>query len=85
MDDHGAVEELVRRAGEDWGLQWTLVRPVMLTETEGVGKEVLVFGGDGRGTGCVEMVSRETVAGFVVGKCVEKGRWVRGTPVIGER
>lgn len=84
MEDHDAVEKLVREEGEKGGLEWTLVKPVMLGEGP-KREEVVVFGEDGRGTGCVEKVGRETVAGFVVERCLEGSEWVGGTPVIGER
>lgn len=83
MDDQNAVEEVVRREGRDGGLEWTLVRPVMLGD--GPRREVRVFGERGEGTGWVEKVSRETVAGFVIEDCLEKGEWVGKTPVVGER
>lgn len=78
MQDHAGVEEVVRSSG----LEWTLVRPVMLWEGEG--SDIKVFGDNGEGVGLVAKVARESVAAFLVGRCLEKGEWVGGTPVIAD-
>ncbi|PMD38663.1 NAD(P)-binding protein [Hyaloscypha variabilis F] len=85
FEDHNVVEEVVRREAGEWegegkGLKWTLVRPCMLKE--GDGKEVSVFGEQGRGVGLMPSVSRESVARFVVERCLEKEEFVARTPVI---
>ncbi|KAE8447343.1 hypothetical protein EG329_010901 [Mollisiaceae sp. DMI_Dod_QoI] len=85
--DHNAVEVLVRREGEkaQGDLEWTLVKPAMLSDgKEGEGKKAKVYGDSGEGIGRVPKISREAVAAFVVRECLEKGMWVRATPVIAE-
>ncbi|TVY84917.1 Flavin reductase (NADPH) [Lachnellula suecica] len=77
IKDHAGLEKLVRSSG----LDWTLVRPVMLTDGERNG--VKVFGNQGKGVGSVPKVSRASVAGFMVG-CLETDRWNGNTPVIAE-
>lgn len=75
--DHNAVEKVVR----DSGLDWTLVRPAMLSEGEK--KEVKTWGNQGKGIGMIPKVSRATVTGFLV-ECAEGDRWNGMTPVISE-
>jgi putative NADH-flavin reductase len=76
FDDHNALEGVVRESG----LDWTLVRPVMLSDGEV--KEVKVFGEQGVGAGWVPQVSRKSVAQFVIVDALERGEWVGKTPVI---
>ncbi|KAE9362826.1 NAD(P)-binding protein [Stipitochalara longipes BDJ] len=83
FEDHNAVEALVRKTADEWErgkLQWTLVRPCMLKDAEA--GEVKVLGEQGKGVGLLPSVSRETVAGFVVERCLEKEEFVARTPVI---
>lgn len=75
--DHNAVEQVVRGS---W-LDWTFVRPAMLSEGER--KEVRTWGNRGEGIGMLPKTSRASVAGFIVG-CLEDDKWVGMTPVICE-
>ncbi|PVH80846.1 NAD(P)-binding protein [Cadophora sp. DSE1049] len=85
--DHEGVEELVRKAGKEDGLRWTLVRPCMLAGGE-EGGEVLpvkVHGERGEGAGCMPSVTRKSVAEWVVGVAldgVKGGEWIGKTPVL---
>ncbi|EPE31044.1 NAD(P)-binding Rossmann-fold containing protein [Glarea lozoyensis ATCC 20868] len=70
--DHARVEQLLREAK---GLEWTVVKPAMLTEGEGKG--VREFGEVGAGIGWMPKVSMEGVASFMV-ECAEReGRGAR--------
>lgn len=87
FEDHNAVEEFVRRTAAEaegqrkgWELQWTLVRPCMLNG--GGVKVVKVLGEQGKGAGLLPSVSRESVASFVVERCLEGGEFVGKTPAI---
>lgn len=85
--DHAGVEELVRRAGKEDGVRWTLVRPCMLAGGEDGGEvlPVKVFGERGEGLGCLPSVTRRSVAEWVVGVALDevKGEdWVGKTPVL---
>jgi len=75
--DHNMVEKVVRGTG----LDWTLVRPAMLSEGEK--KEVKIWGNQGKGIGMVPKISRASVAGFIV-ECLEVDKWNGMTPVISE-
>jgi putative NADH-flavin reductase len=78
FEDHNSVEEVVRNST---GVEWTLVRPVMLSD--GDESEVTVFGDQGEAVGYVPKVSRASVAGFVVRVAgSESGEWSGRTPVI---
>lgn len=85
--DHEGVEELVRKAGRENGLRWTLVRPCMLAGGED-GGEVLpikIFGERGEGAGWMPSITRRSVADWVVGVALDgvKGEeWIGKTPVI---
>ena len=76
-EDHNAVEQVMRKSK---GVEWTLVRPVMLSD--GPRGEVKVFGSQGKGIGMMPSVSRESVAGFVVERCLENREFKGETPVI---
>ncbi|CZR53597.1 uncharacterized protein PAC_03477 [Phialocephala subalpina] len=76
FEDHNALEPVVRESG----LEWTLVRSVMMGD--GGKGEVKVFGERGEGIGWMPKIGREAVAGFVIEECLEGGKWVDGTPVI---
>ena len=85
--DHAGVEALVRRAGKEDGLRWTLVRPCMLAGGEDGGEAlpVKVFEETGEGLGCMPSVTRRSVAEWVVGVALDgvKGEeWIRKTPVL---
>jgi uncharacterized protein YbjT (DUF2867 family) len=75
--DHNAVEKVVR----DSGLDWTFVRPGILSDGEK--KEVNTWGNEGKGIGMLPKVSRASVAGFMV-ECLEVDKWIGMTPVISE-
>ncbi|MCJ1447464.1 MAG: hypothetical protein MMC23_007975 [Stictis urceolatum] len=76
FEDHDAVDEEMRARA---GVEWTLVRPVMLAE--GGKAEIKVCGDEGEGVGWLDRISRESVAGFLV-DCAEGEEWVGGSPVI---
>jgi hypothetical protein len=83
FSDHNAVEASVRKTAQEWEggtLEWTLVRPCMLSD--GGVKAVKVLGEQGKGAGLLSGVSRGSVATFVVERCLEKGEFVGRTPVI---
>ena len=63
------------------GLQWTIVKPAMLSDGER--KEVKVWGNQGKSIGMMPSVSRASVAGFIV-QCVESDTCNGMTPVISE-
>lgn len=75
--DHNAVEKVVR----DSGLDWTFVRPGILSDGEK--KEVKTWGNEGKGIGMLPKVSRASVAGFMV-ECLEVDKLIGMTPVISE-
>lgn len=79
--DHKKVEQVIRSDATVEGLEWTLVRAVMLSDGEE--KEVKVFGEEGKGVGALPSVSRKSVAGFMV-KCLESAECNGKTPVIAE-
>lgn len=77
FQDHEAVEQLVKQAR---GLDWTLVKPVML---KGEGKhDVREWGELGQGAGFMPSISRESVAGFLVDVLEGGDKWNGKTPVI---
>ncbi|KAK5681403.1 hypothetical protein LTS10_005933 [Elasticomyces elasticus] len=75
FEDHDALDADVRGA-ED--VEWTLVRPVMLKE--GGVKPVRELGETGAKAGMFDSITRESVAGFLVG-CVEEER-LKGEAVV---
>ena len=77
-EDHEAVDKEVKALGT--GIEWTLVRPVMLKEGEP--KEVIVRGERGeKGVGLMSGIMRKNVASFLV-SAAEGSEWVGKTPVI---
>ncbi|KAK5747522.1 hypothetical protein LTR17_000164 [Elasticomyces elasticus] len=80
FEDHDALDLEVRKESEEggWGLEWTLVRPVMLKE--GGVKAVRELGEKGERAGMFDLVTRESVAEFLVG-CVE-GERLKGEAVV---
>ncbi|KAG4432569.1 hypothetical protein IFR05_011957 [Cadophora sp. M221] len=85
--DHAGVEEVVRKAGKEDGVRWTLVRPCMLAGGEDGGEElpVKVLGEKGEEAGCMPSATRRSVAAWVVGVALDevKGReWIGKTPVL---
>lgn len=73
--DHNGVEALVRQSN----LDWTLVRPVGLTDKTDLGSlHTTEVGGEKPGT---LMVSRSEVARFCL-DVVEQNTWVRRLPII---
>lgn len=79
--DHKKVEEVVRSDETVEGLEWTLVRAVMLSDGEE--REVRIFGEEGKGVGSLPSISRKSVASFLV-MCLESAEWNGKTPVIAE-
>jgi nucleoside-diphosphate-sugar epimerase len=78
--DHEMVESLMKSGGKEEGIRWTGVKPAMLTE--GVKKDVKVFGEKGEGAGVMPSISKSSVANWLV-DCVEGDEeWVGRTPVI---
>ncbi|KAK4951276.1 hypothetical protein LTR10_010249 [Elasticomyces elasticus] len=77
FEDHDALDLEVRKES-GWGLEWTLVRPVMLKE--GGVKAVRELGAKGERAGMFDSVTRESVAGVLVG-CVD-GERGRGEAVV---
>ncbi|KAI0136818.1 NAD-dependent epimerase/dehydratase-like protein [Xylariales sp. AK1849] len=75
MVDHNAVDTETKAAGVDY----TLVRPVMLAD--GNVAEVKVYPDNGKGSGFIPKVSRASVAAFMV-RALETDEFVRRTPVI---
>lgn len=75
MEDHNAVDAEIRKSGVDF----VLVRPAMLTE--GPEAEVKVHGDDGKGSGFLPKISRESVAGFLM-KAVQGSEFIGRSPVI---
>ncbi|KAK5731743.1 hypothetical protein LTR17_011093 [Elasticomyces elasticus] len=76
-EDHDALDREVRK-DSGWGLEWTLVRPVMLKE--GGVKAVRELGETGAKAGMFDSVTRESVAGFLI-EVAEDGR-LKGEAVV---
>ncbi|KAL2808286.1 NAD(P)-binding protein [Aspergillus granulosus] len=74
-DDHNAVEEIVKQGGVDY----VLVRPLRLVESEG--KVVKVWLEHGKGVPLMASTSRVGVARFLV-DAAEESRWDNSEPVI---
>lgn len=77
--DHNMVEEVMKESE----LNWTLPRPVMLSDGEK--KAVKDCGDDGgaKDMGMMPSISRKSVAGFLLDVAEdESGKWVGRTPVI---
>lgn len=82
FDDHAAVQKIFEEeeaAGKRGGLKWTDVRAAGLTN--GGKKAVREFGDDGKGMGWLPLISRESVAVFMM-DAVESDSWAGRTPVI---
>ncbi|KAF7554235.1 hypothetical protein G7Z17_g3058 [Cylindrodendrum hubeiense] len=73
--DHEEVDEIVKASN----LDWTLVRPTLMKETEK--QDVKTFENDGDGIGMLATISRASVAAFLV-EAAEGDKWARTTPVI---
>ena len=75
-EDHAAVDREMKQSG----LDFVLVRPVMLKEREPA--PIKMAGSVGaKGVGLTSSVARKSVAGFLV-DAAEKSEWDRSTPVI---
>lgn len=74
-DDHDLVDQEVRRAG----VRYVLPRPPLLTN--GKAGPVRIFGDAGDGVSTLAMVSRKSVADFLLDAC-EREDWDMSTPVI---
>lgn len=76
MVDHNAVDVETRRAGVDF----VLVRPCMMVE--GPPAEVKVYSDDGKGSGFMPKITRESVARFMVVDALEGREYDGKSPVI---
>lgn len=76
LEDHDEVDRVVRSSG----LEFTLVRPVMLGGEEE--KEVEICKADGSDLGILSKVSMKSVARFVVEEVVRKNGFVDQSPII---
>ena len=75
-EDHAHVDRAMKQSG----LDYVLVRPVMLKEGEP--KPISFFGDKGvKGVGLTSSITRRSVSRFLV-DAVEKSEWDRSTPVI---
>jgi hypothetical protein len=74
-DDHDLVDDMVKLAG----VKFVLLRPPWLTNGEA--SPVRTFGDTGDGIGIFAMISRKSVANFLLDAC-EKDDWDASTPVI---
>ncbi len=80
FDDHYEVQKVLEQeAKRDPAFRWVDVRAVGLNN--GDKKPVKEFGNDGKGSGMFNMISRKSVAGFMV-DALERGQWDGQTPVI---
>jgi hypothetical protein len=75
IEDHGLVDSKVKKSGMDF----VLVRPVMLAEGEA--KPIKDHGDLGEGVGMMANITRKSVAGFLV-DAAEMGKWDKRTPVL---
>jgi putative NADH-flavin reductase len=75
--DHEKVEELLKTEGT--AMEWTVVKPAMLSEGEQ--KEVKTYGELGTGIGWLPKTSMKSVATFMV-KCAEGGEGRGGRTVV---
>jgi len=73
--DHDGQEQVLK----DSGLDWTIVRPVGLTDKDEI-KE-LAIGSEGRHT---SFISRKAVAKFLV-NCLESTEYIEKAPIISEK
>jgi uncharacterized protein YbjT (DUF2867 family) len=79
FNDHKGVEQILKQLG-DSGIQWTVVRPVMLKN--GPAREVKSLGDQGQDTqSFMPGITRASVAQFMV-KAAEDNKWNGKTPVI---
>lgn len=74
-DDHDLVNEEVKLAG----VNYVLPRPPWLTNGEA--SPVRTFGDAGDGIKTLAMISRKSVANFLLDAC-ERDDWDQSTPVI---
>lgn len=75
-EDHAHVDREMKQSG----LDYVLVRPVMLKEGEP--KPISFFGNKGaKGVGLTSSITRKSVSNFLV-DAAEKSKWDRSTPVI---
>lgn len=74
-DDHDLVNEEIKTAG----VKFVLLRPPWLTN--GKATPVRTFGDTGDGIATFAMISRKSVANFILDAC-ERADWDMSTPVI---
>ena len=80
FDDHHDTEISLRAEAEKKSaFKWVDVRAAGLRN--GPRKELKHYGEDGKGFGAFSMISRDSVAAFLV-DCVEGDKWDGQTPVI---
>lgn len=76
-DDHDLVDKEVKLAG----VTYVLPRPPLLTN--GTARPVRIFGNAGNGVRTLAMISRSSVANFLLDAC-EREDWDMTTPVISD-
>ncbi|KAL2880440.1 hypothetical protein SGCOL_004160 [Colletotrichum sp. CLE4] len=79
LDDHNAVDTLIKGDAGNDAVDWVLVRPPMLIEGEKL--PVKVYTDEGSGVCWMPKITRRSVAGFMV-DAVEKDDWNRSAPVV---
>lgn len=75
FDDHDLVDQEMKESGMDY----TLVRPVVLADGED--RPVKEYGDSGKGVGLTCKITRTSVAGYLV-KAAETNELIGRTPVI---
>lgn len=73
--DHNLVDIETKESG----LDWVIVRPVMLKEGDAL--PLKIYGNTGENSGFMPSITRGSVANFLV-DAVERDEWNRSTPVI---
>ncbi|KAK1633368.1 hypothetical protein BDP81DRAFT_397262 [Colletotrichum phormii] len=79
LDDHNAVDTLIKGDAGNDVVDWVLIRPPMLVEGEKL--PVNVYDDEGSGVCWMPKITRRSVAGFMV-DAVEKKEWNRSAPVV---
>jgi len=80
FDDHEEVQKVLEQEAKiDPLFKWVDVRAVGLNN--GDKRTVKEFGNEGKGTGMFNMISRQSIAGFMV-DALEQDQWDGQTPVV---